>query len=75
MNGSQAVQRALALMPTTVLITGNGRADDAGQTLSVRVEQRDIASTELFRAREVIDFGGHFCRPVGSINGAERRLC
>ena len=59
---STTVKRALALMPSTVQVPG-------GQTRNVRVEQRDISSKELFAAREVIDFGGHFCRPVGSIDG------
>ena len=35
----------------------------------MHVEQRDISREELFVACEVIDFGGHFCRPVSSIDG------
>jgi 4-amino-4-deoxychorismate lyase len=30
--------------------------------------QRAISVPELFKAAEVIDFGGHFCRPVSEIN-------
>ena len=35
----------------------------------IKCDQREHDAEELFAASEIIDFGGHFCRPVDSING------
>ncbi len=61
---STTAQRAMALLPDGV--------DDAaaGRRVGLRLERRNIDVEELAGAREVIDFGGHFCRPVGSVDGA-----
>ena len=58
---STTVSRAMALMPNNILISG--------KTYNLHVEQRSIQRQEIFSAREVIDFGGHFCRPVSHVDG------
>ena len=57
---STTVRRVMALLPSTI--------ETAAGVRNIRLEQRLVPGEELLLAREVIDFGGHFCRPIGIID-------
>ena len=58
---STTVRRAMDLLPSTIVTK-------SGTTRNVRLEQRHVPQDELYRAKELIDFGGHFCRPIGQVD-------